>query len=327
MHQNVVVPSLMSSYNRASVVGGIIAGGVYSLSGKFKGGKTVFAALACNLFVANQFPTLYIDAETTVDQKWFTVLGMNLGSTNRLVPDSFEHATEEVGKYIKKFMEAKAKYPQLAALIVLDSYNKLCPDEVVKVDKITGRTYPLQANMMTQWLNSLTTKLYKYDIAMMIIRHDRQNWNKKFDWQPDTIASGPNILDHDSSCAIRFEKSEQDKQTVDGKEGVLVGHWHRFVIQRNKHGTEGQEGKFYLSNGIGDIPLGYDEYNTAIEEGIYQEVIVKEDKRLKLEFAPKQEFTRKSLRKKLVEDKEMYEKLKGLLNGYWERKVKIEVGA
>jgi len=323
---SIIVPMNMVSYNRASVVGGLVTGGSYSLCGKSQGGKTLFGVLGCYAFAKLGYPSLYLDAERTGDKEWFVDLGMNLKKGAYLVPNTLEHASEEVDKFIKKLVSFKKKIKgPFPALIVGDSYNKIRPSEELKNAIVKGRQYPLHAAMFTDWMNKLTSLLYENDAIFMTVRHDRANMNKKNKFEPDTVSSGAQTLNHDSTMTIRFDMSSRDtvSYTLNGTERKrIVGYWHQFVVEKSKDGIKEERGKFYISNGKGHVPKGYCQYETAIEEALYQETITKTKGRYTINDTGECFDNRQSLWEALSSDTNMYESFAAQLapEVYWNRK-------
>lgn len=323
MHVNTVVPTHIPSYNRASVIGGVSTGGMYSLCGPTAGGKTALGILFCNAFAERGLPSLYIDAETTADKPWFEDLGMDLGRTIRLVPDHIEHASVEVDDFIAKYKVFRDDLIEdgqtPGCIIILDSLNKIRPKDDMETTEVKGRQYPLHANLITQWFNKLTPTLYKNDIAFMFVRHDRANMNKQFAWQPDEIASGPSTAGYDSTFVVRVSSGTKYKETVDGAE-TTIGYWHNFIIEKNKDGIKDERGKFFLSNGRGNIAKGYDKYLTVIEEAIYQKYLEQPTKgNYLIPGKIDKATTKKKLRKLLEDDNELYNHLVEELTKYWIR--------
>ena len=241
MTEPIVVPTNIPSYNRATVVGGLTTGGTYSLCGKSQGGKTVFGILCCNMFAQAGYPSLHIDAELTADKIWFRALGLNLNKSLYLAPSSLEHASEEVDGFINKHIQFREKVgKRIPALIVVDSYNKLRPADEMKNTIVEGKKYPLHALLFTDWLNRLTLPLSQNDIAFMVVRHDRANMKKKGMYDPDTVSSGAESVNHESTFTIRFSESNKDKIDVSGQKR-LIGFWHKFIIEKNKDGIRNKK--------------------------------------------------------------------------------------
>ncbi len=318
--KSLIIPTNMVSYNRASVVGGLVTGGSYSLCGKSQGGKTLFGIIACNAFADTGYPSYYVDAETTGDQVWFKALQMDLSKGLYLVPRSLEHAAEKVFEFIDKVSAFRKKNKdRFPAIVIIDSYNKVRPEKELEKSEINGRKYPYHAACFTDWMNKLTYKLYHEDIIVMVIRHDRANMNRTNDYEPDTVASGAQTLNHDSTLTVRFNSRATD--TVErNKKKITFGYWHDFKIEKSKDGIKDEVGKFYISNGKGYVPLGFCPYKTAIEEGVYQEVFKRKKGGGIIDGLREKEYSKEEdLWTLIATDEKNRNELFQYLNNYWER--------
>jgi len=320
-HENILIPSPIPGYNRASVCGGVATGGIYSLDGANQSGKTALAIVNSYSFISRGHPVLFIDAETTADQPWFTDLGMDISKCGYLVPESIEHCSQKVDDFIEKLKRHREDYPDMGAMIILDSLNKLRPESEMENSVIDSeRGYPIHAGQITNWFYKLTPLLYKYDIAFMVVRHDRANLDRKNPYSPAYKESGPYSLRHDNSFQIRCTKQTAEKDTVDGREEI-IGYWHEFEFKKNKDGIKGQKAEFFLSNGMGVIPKGHHRGMSALCEARHQHLIEKPSPRkYMIPAVSDHQFSRIELRDALIHDQELVGKLIEHLDGYWERK-------
>lgn len=319
-HENLVIPSPIPAYNRASTVGGIVTGAVYSLDGQNQSGKTALGVINFQPFLERQNPTLFIDAEITANKPWFIDLGLDVSKCGYLVPDNITHASTEVDLFINRLSEFREEYSDMGAMILLDSLAKLRPIDEMENAIVDGeRDYPRHADQITKWMNKLTPLLYRNDIAFMIVRHERATLDRKTPYQPKTHAASPEALKHDNSFVIRCNMSTKEVESIGGKD-IVIGHWHDFVFEKNKDGISYQRGRFFLSNGLGAIPKGYSLGMSTLGEAEDQGIISRPSpKTYAIPEVKEGAFSYEQLKELFINDEKFVQDVVKIESEYWER--------
>lgn len=314
------VKSRMSSYNRASILGGFPAGCIYEIKGPNAGGKT---ALGMEILSAAQQAghlTIFHDHERAANDKvWLSALGLDLtkciyrGSTNDGEILTLEDSAEEINDMIIAFNDnrKKGKIPKDVLLYILfDSVAAACPKaKLAKGAKVGDANYGLTARLMSDWLQTLEALVGGSNVAVIFINQERVNVGAK-PWESKFKSFGGEALQFYATMRIRVTQAGEIKEKVNGEE-IIVGRKHRFTIEKNKLGYPQQKGMFYTSNGLGEIKLGFDDVRSTVEEAINQGVITRPTSAsYESEFWDGTIAGEKKVRKFIQENEEIHEKIK-----------------
>lgn len=287
------LPTIFSSFNRASVIGGAPIRCTYVVHGKAGGGKTAFAVGLVNSFTRLGHFAGYIDAEHAVDKKWFLQLGADPEAILFEQPDTFEETIALVDKWTLNFKKGKAEghIPQdKAFIIVVDTIHKLVPKRELaqllasgpsdtknekkiteNIDKGWGR---LRANLISVWIDKMTPIVGKNDIAFVMLAHEHELQTQGGNWNdPEYKVKGGQALLFEAMVRVRVTPgSPVMYQTKNGGK-IEVGHTSNFTVEKNKVGYPHEAGVFFTSNGKGPAPIGFDLAREAFTEGVRRGVI------------------------------------------------------
>jgi recombination protein RecA len=265
------IPTILTSFNRAIVIGGAPVRATWVVHGPTASGKTVFALAMVNSFVQQGHLAAYIDAEHAVSKQWFEELGADMSKILFEQPDTFEETVDLVDMWIANFKKGKkdGKIPQSTAfIIVIDVIHKLVPKrELAKLSagKATTKDAPLEkgwgryrANLISVWIDKLTPLVGKEDVAFLMLAHERgaaqsDNW-----FDPDYKVKGGTGLMYDAMVRVRIDNAFPTRIETGGAKKLEIGKAHHFTVAKNKVGYPNESGKFYTSNGKGSAPLGFD---------------------------------------------------------------------
>lgn len=273
----VIVPSVFPGFNRASRVGGAPLQCMILLHGPSKGGKTAFAMGLVLSFQRAGHLVFYVDAEGTLDRKWFQQSGIRPELLPYDIPDTYEIAEQKIDKMIRNFIEGRKKKkidPSQGLLIVIDSITKLAPESELAKAKEIGKGYPLRALMNAIWLDKLTPVVAKHPILFLMIAHEKKAIDSKNPKFPEYKAKGGDALTFDSSMVVRVDSSAKLKKKMKGKDrSIVIGQLHRGRVTKNKLGIVAEQFMFVMSNGKGPAPIGFDLAAEVLEEAKLREGI------------------------------------------------------
>lgn len=274
------VRSNIPSYNRAIILGGAPLGCVYAVHGPYGGGKSTFCALLLDSFVRQGHVGLYIDAEHTVTKKWFVQLGLDPSTFFFKRPTFMEEVTDEIDNMIYSFDELKraGDYDEDKALIIfVDTVNKLTPAKEYEQYKKLGAEAMekglsrYRGLMLQTWLDHMTPIVGSRDVALVCIAQERIKKDAK-PWEDDISVKGCQGLMFDAAVRFRIRGSKLWEDV--NKKKVLVGQKHTIYVFKNKVGFPYEQGEFYISNGKGSSPIGYNRAKTAFEEAKKRDGII-----------------------------------------------------
>lgn len=283
------VPTELSSFNRATTVGGAPLSCIWLIHGPSMSGKSVLALALIRAFQRAKGLAAYVDAELAADTKrWFPALGVDtkqclyVGRTDEdedPPPLTYEEVVKEVDGILSRYAAGKReqKIPKRTPLIVVvDSISKMVPASLLaNLQKDGGKALRggvgrLQALMNTAWLAEVGTKVGDDDILFAVIAHEMEK--ESTGWSPDWKVRGGGALIYDSMMQVRVTYAGQVKDlAADG--APTVGKRHRIRVLKNKHGPAFQEATFYTSTGEGTCPMGLDRTREVVHEGLLRGTI------------------------------------------------------
>jgi len=283
------VPTIFSSFNRASVIGGAPLRSTYLIHGPSGSGKSAFAVGLVNSFVKYGHAAAYIDAEHAVSKQWFGELGTDMNAVLFEQPDTFENAVALVDKWIGNFKKAKADgkiEPNKGFIIVVDTIHKLVPkNEMQKLlasspklteaqavkkinDNIAKGWGRYRANLISVWIDKMTPIVGKNDVAFVAIAHEADNPDKD-NWGEDEYkVKGGKSLIYESMVRVRITSGGLILMDIAGGKKMEVGAICQGLVAKNKVGYPREPFRFFLSNGKGDAPIGFDMAREIFEEGV-----------------------------------------------------------
>lgn len=286
------VPTIFTSFNRASMLGGAPLSCVWLVHGPSAGGKTgLTVGLIKSVQNAGGLP-VFIDAEHSADtERWFRMLGVDLkrclyiGRTSageKKIPLTYEEIVDEVDGVMERYQEGKQKgtiAPGTPLLIVVDSISKMVPERLLTQlskeggDALKAGTGRLQAMMNTSWLLSLGPRVGDDDIIFACIAHEMDSQDSS-PWTPDFKVRGGQAIVYDSMMQVRvtYAGRVMDHAAPKGGKPVQVGKRHRVLVLKNKVGPAYEEAIFYTSNGKGLCPMGFDNSREVVREAILRGV-------------------------------------------------------
>lgn len=266
------VRTCVPSFNRAIILGGLPTHCVSAIHGPYGGGKSTYAALMMKSFVSQGHIGLYIDAEQTVSKQWFMELGLDPQSFFFERPMYFEEVTDKIDAMISTFDDMK-KSGELeddkALIIVIDTINKLTPKhEYEQFAKLGSEAMEkglarYRGLMLQTWLDHMTPIIGARDINLVCLAQERQKQAQKLYDETYSVKGCQGLL-YDASVRLRIMASKLWEDI--GKKKTLVGQTHYGYVFKNKVGFPHEKFEFFISNGKGSSPIGYNLAKTAFNE-------------------------------------------------------------
>lgn len=270
MQEEIFFPSLFTSFNRASGIGGIPKRKMIAIHGKNSTGKSVLAAgLAESLRRALDVPVIY-ECEFAAEARWMNrlVLGED---TLFYMPGTLD----ELFKYIQKNLdnlaagkEAKKIGDLTGCAFVIDTLTKLIPQEqwnTIMKDGIK-KSFPLAAAWVSMWSKIIVPQAYRSNSTFIIVLQDRQKLDAGQFGKKSKPTLGEALL-FDVSIIVECTHSVPVYTDPKKKTGPVIGNQHFYKLEKNKvDGFTAQEGTFFTSTGRGDTPAGFDYAREAIVE-------------------------------------------------------------
>lgn len=287
------VPTRFVQLDHATRVGGLPIERFMLVHGPSNEGKTALVLGLCESFVAGGHVALFIDAERTTPITWAEQLMGESARSDRFFAEkseSYEHTNLQVREFLNTVAGARAKHPNLSALVAVDSLRKLVPKDLMKEilqaeredgeARRKGRAAPgrdrgaqLKAKMNAAWMDELVPLLEHAGAAFVAVARemvdpDADSWQRKFG--NDYKVGGGGAIYYDSSLAMRVERAAWVTNGGDGDERRVFGERHRVTIRKTKVGAKDDKVStchFHTSNGQ-LVPLGFDRARDVLELGI-----------------------------------------------------------
>jgi hypothetical protein len=143
------------------------------------------------------------------------------------------------------------------------------------LDKGWGR---YRANLIASWIDDITPRVGKSDIAFIALAHEYEGQTEDENnlFSTDYRIKGGKSVQFEAQVRIRITSGFKYIE-ANGKRKFLAGREHSGVVEKNKVGYPYEQFRFYIGNGRGTMPLGFDMAMEAFTEAEYRgDVLVKE---------------------------------------------------
>lgn len=327
MEEEKFYPTMFTSYNRATGIGGHPIRRVTTIHGPNSTGKSVLAAaLAESARQSKMIPVIF-EAEWSAEKKWLNNLVGGDGVGLKM-PGSLDELFEDVQKMLENLENAKKEGKlddEVGICFVIDTLTKLIPQEQLDtlVKEGIKKSFPLQAMWISIWTKIIIPQAYRSNSTFILVLQDRKNIGaSKFQKQRKQTL-GEALL-YDASLNIECTHAKH----VKSKDKVVATQLH-YKLEKNKSdGFTAQEGSFFISTGQDGGGVGLDLEREAIEEGLFRGVLkkVKRDNRscFIAEFDGEELFAidggTVNIRKRFLEDRKLFDLYVAKLNESSSRK-------
>lgn len=264
---SIIVPTVLPGFNRAIRCGGAPMNCIAAIHGPSKGGKTAFCLALMRSFQLQAHFGVYIDAEHTLDKRFVSECGVDPSQMEYVAPLTYEETTSKVEQYIKNFRDGRDKgkiHPNRCLLFVVDSINKLVPENELEELSKVGKGYPLRALMNTVWLDRLTPIVGSLPILFVALAHEKVKVDAKPFEKKYRVKGGEGLI-YDSTMVIRIQVVGTKKRTVGGTK-VVAAQICEGRIEKNKVGIASDRFRFVMGQGRAGYPIGFDYCEAVVEE-------------------------------------------------------------
>jgi len=281
MEEERYVPTIFTSYNRATGLGGHPLRRMMAVHGKNQTGKSILAAgLAESARRHGHIPVIY-EAEWAAEKRWLNRLVLGEGTLFDM-PANLDELFSKIQRNLDNLRKGKEKgliQDEIGCCFVIDTLTKLIPqeqfDELLK-DGIK-KSYSMQAQWVSLWSKIIVPQAYRSNSSFIIVLQERQNIGASKFAKQRKVTLGEALL-YDVSQRVECTHS---KQIIES--GKVVATQFFYEMEKNKSdGMTNQAGSIFTGTGEGDAPPGFDLIREAIEEGD-QRGVIKKQKRNKMD--------------------------------------------
>ena len=312
-----IVPTLLTSYNRAIGVGGHPLGCITLVHGPNQVGKSVLAMILAESLRQHDHISFIFDSEYAGEKEWYSAITPKSGYKKI---GSFDDLVANVNSMLRNLDEHKRKKnipKDVGCCFVVDTITKLMPKEILdKMEKEgISRQYSLQSQYISLWSKSITPRLYETNSSLILIVQERKNMNKRTPFDKDWDLPGGKSLQYDNRVRIRVSSSAQVK-----KGDKVVGVKCNYRVENNKIvGTTFEKACFFTANGKGDVEKGLDLVREAIEEAKQRGVLKQRKNKIAAVFGDEDVFIVdggwEDVREELMKNQELFGRFVFMLNG------------
>lgn len=302
IREELVVPTLLTGYNRALGTGGHVSRCITLIHGPNQKGKTILALSIAESMRLAGFVTKIYDSEFAANREWYGAISPKSGFE---MVDDLDCVIKDVDSMLSKLeVIQKKRRIKVGCCFVADTLTKLFPRAALdKIQDNAEKMFPVQANMIALWLKSLVGRLYRTNSTMVIVAQERENLDpmarKKYK------ISGGKAIQYDNRLRVRVDYSNNMKSG-----DRIIGSAIHYVVENNKiTGSMNAEAVLFTSLGNGKLPKGLDLYHEAVEEGKLRGVVTRAANKVKvscLDFNVVIEGGWETLVDKLMCDGEMF---------------------
>lgn len=273
------VRTCFPDFNRATTTGGLPVRRLHTVFGETHGGKSAFVLGLVRSFADVGYLAGYIDAEHSLERSFVSNLVTDLNQRPNFLarrPRTYEETIDAAGRFLNKSIEVGKRYPDHRCILVVDTINKLVPENELKrllkeggKELAKGHQGMLRAALNQAWLDQLTPLIYKAECSLVLVTQERIEKSSEFG-KPDTHKpKGGQALTFDASIVARVSKGYPVFLGQEKKNDQICGFAHRVRITKSKVGR--MDGRytdcaFHTSNGR-LVPAGLDIARDAVLVG------------------------------------------------------------
>jgi len=272
MEEERYVPTIFTSYNRATGLGGHPIRRMLAIHGKNQTGKSVLAAgIAESCRRMGHVPVIY-EAEFSAEKRWLNRLVLGDGTLFKM-PADLDELFSNIQTNLKNLAKGKQKglIPQhTGCCFVIDTLTKLIPKEMydMLIEKGIKKSYPLQAQWISLWTKYIVPQAYRSNSSFIIVLQERQVLDAGPFGKKRKPTLGEALL-YDVSQRVECTHSKPVKEG--GK--IVASQFFYKMVKNKSDGWTDQEGSFFTSTGEDGAPPGFDIIREALEEAKLRKVL------------------------------------------------------
>ena len=248
-----VVNKLIGDGSLTGASGGIPKGFVTEIFGNEGCGKTTLALHAAKMAQEAGGLVVFADFEFSLraQKKYIENIGVDLspGKFLHLEPTNFEDGVKALGQ---------ALITLRPALIIIDSVTAMLPKSTFEADADEGTAIGKQARLMGTFLNWITTRLGKYNCALILVNQLRSVIKaSKYDTGPNEITSGGRAVRYFTALRIELKATSNREEVMENSsitgasEKKCVNQEVKAIIRKNKIDVPYKSGPIYITFGEG----------------------------------------------------------------------------
>ena len=303
--ETLYTPTLFTSYNRATGLGGHPLRKMMIIHGPNQVGKSILALVIGESLSRRGFLSHILDAEYAAEKDWYS----QVANSRRFdFVDSLDHMNKLVMDDFKELEKDKAF---VGVCEIIDTMTKLMPESVLEKLSKDGpeKMFPAQAGWVSLWMKIIPPKLYRTQSTMVVVLQEREKIDAMAFGKKYKITLGT-ALQYDNCLRVRVTHSTKLKEG-----DQMVGVQTHYVVENNKFdGTSMAEGSFFVSNGKGSVPKGVDYVWEAVEEAKIRNLCKKKGNSIEIGEFCEVGGGWKNLRDYFRENDDQFEKLVDYLN-------------
>lgn len=221
---------------------GIPYGKIYEICGRFSGGKSAIVMELAAMAQSDGAHVVWIDHETSFDEKWATVRGLDTDRVALFQPSvvkkgksdmrllSAEDLYEEAELYVKYKIR---KDPKAKIFMGIDSVAAILSAQQIDNTLEDGRRGVLAA-FLSKMLNRWSPMVFTHNIMMVMINQVRVNPGVRFG--DPVYRPGGNAIDHYTSVVAQVKRSRSKEKGYVVVKGKRIGIKGTVVNVKNKVG-------------------------------------------------------------------------------------------
>lgn len=290
MREEKIVPTILTSFNRAVGIGGLPLGCVIIIHGPNQVGKTVLALAIIESLRLRGFFTKIYDSEYAGEKAWYSSISgkSQYTATNRL--NLIIGEVQSMFDKLAKLRVDKVDVGDVGFAFLADSLTEMVPDGMlekilksIKEGKGIGRMYPEQAYAVSMWVKFLLDGLYRNNSTGLMVLQERDNIGKGL-FDKDYKPTGGTSLQYNNRLRMRVYFSK--KIIVEKK---IVGQEIRYTVENNKIvGTTFERGTIFTATGDEPgVPKGLDLVREALHEAKERKWLEGDKKTVKISIGRK----------------------------------------
>ena len=282
------VPTLFTSYNRATGLGGHPFGRIALIHGPYQVGKSVLGLTIVESIRRKGHAAMVFDSEVAGEKEWYSAITPKSGYK---VIENLDVLRDDINSMMKRLERKKEKKlipADTGCVFLVDTITKLLPKNILdKIEKEgIDKMYPIQSLWISIWMKEIVPMLNRHNSALIVVLQERTKIGAG-PFEKQYNITGGNAIQYDNGLRIRVTHSEKLKQG----EKKVVGMQCYYKVENNKlDGTSFQEGIYFTSNGKGGIPKGLDLVREMVEECKSRGYAVKKKDSVEFDFDNKIKF-------------------------------------
>lgn len=248
-----VVNRLIGDGTGTGAPGGIPKGFVTEIYGNEGCGKTTLALHAAKEAQQDGGLVVYADFEFSLraQKRYLENIGVDLSPDKfiHLEPTNFEDGVKTIGE---------ALITLKPALIIIDSVTAMLPKSTFEASADETTQIGKQARLMGTFLNWITTRLGKYNTALIMVNQLRSVIKaSKYDAGPNEITSGGRAVRFFTAIRLELKATSKKEEVTEtsnitgASEKKIVNQEVKAIVRKNKIDAPYKSGPIFITFGEG----------------------------------------------------------------------------